>query len=181
MHLLHRFFSRSSPSPKCAVYSLHVCNSWTTTCTVQVVQYLAVIPNVTWLAPDGSPLQNVNGITLGQQARNGNITTLPFAIDPLAQSHAGNYTCQACISIDKAAIGGHCGHVVADITLSGKHKLLCSSVFWGFYNCSFFFSSRKGPKPEIYTYLRPVCESTMERAREHQWSYCKLHCTSANL
>ena len=122
MHLLHRFFSRSSPSPKCAVYSLHVCNSWTTTCTVQVVQYLAVIPNVTWLAPDGSPLQNVNGITLGQQARNGNITTLPFAIDPLAQSHAGNYTCRACISIDKAAIGGHCGHVVADITLSGKHS-----------------------------------------------------------
>ena len=99
------------------------------TCTVQVVQYLAVIPSVTWLAPDGSPLQNVNGITLGQQARNGNITTLPFAIDPLAQSHAGNYTCQACISIDKAGIEGHCGHVVAEMTLLGKYKLaMCNYV-----------------------------------------------------
>ena len=90
------------------------------TCTVQVVQYLAVIPDITWLAPDGSSLQNVNDIIVGEQERDGNITTLPFAINPLAQSHAGNYTCRACISIDKAAIEGHCERVVAEVTFAGK-------------------------------------------------------------
>ena len=60
---------------------------------------------------------------MGQQERDGNITTLPFAINPLAQSHAGNYTCRACISIDRAAIEGHCEHVVAEVTFAGKYKL----------------------------------------------------------
>ena len=122
MHLLHPAlplpnveFTPSTFATAGQPYSL--------TCTVQVVQYLAVIPSVTWLAPDGTPLRNVNGITLGQQARNGNITTLLLAIDPLAQSHTGNYTCQACISIDKAGIEGHCGHVVAEVTFAGKYKL----------------------------------------------------------
>ena len=92
------------------------------TCTVQVVQYLAAIPNVTWLDPDGSSLQNRNDITVGQPVRNGNITTLRLTVDQLAQSHAGSYTCRACISIDEAAIEGHCGRVMADITLSGKCK-----------------------------------------------------------
>ena len=92
------------------------------TCTVQVVQYLAVIPDVTWLAPDGSSLQSESGITVRQPVRNGNITTLRLAVDQLAQSHAGSYTCRACISIDKAAIEGHCGRVMAEVTLSGKCK-----------------------------------------------------------
>ena len=90
------------------------------TCTVQVVQYLAAILDVTWLAPDGSTLQNVNGITLKEAVRIDNITSLSFTVDKLAQSHAGNYTCQACISIDKTAIAGHCGQVIAEVTLSGK-------------------------------------------------------------
>ena len=94
------------------------------TCTVQVVQYLAVIPDVTWLAPDGSPLQSRSGITVGQPVRNGNITTLRLAVDQLDQSHTGNYTCQACISINKVAIEGHCGCVMAEVTLSGKYRLL---------------------------------------------------------
>ena len=93
------------------------------TCTVQVVQYLATIPNVTWLAPDGSSLGNVNGITVREAVENGNITTLQFTIDKLTESHTGNYTCQACISIDKAAIEGHCGHVVAEVTLLGNINL----------------------------------------------------------
>ena len=92
------------------------------TCTVQVVQYLATIPNVTWLAPDGSSLGNVNGITVREAVENGNITTLQFTIDKLTESHTGNYTCRACISIDKPAIEGHCGYVVAEVTLSGKYK-----------------------------------------------------------
>ena len=89
------------------------------TCTVQVVQYLAAIPDVTWLAPDGSPLQNGSGITVKKTVRNDNITSL-FRVEKLAQSHTGNYTCRACISIDKAGIEGHCGQVVAEVTLSGK-------------------------------------------------------------
>ena len=93
------------------------------TCTVQVVQYLAASPDVTWLVPGGSSLGNVNGITMREAVENGNITTLRFTVDELAQSHTGNYTCQACIFIDKAAIEGHCGHVVAEVTLSGKYKL----------------------------------------------------------
>ena len=90
------------------------------TCTVQVVQYLAASPGVTWLAPDGSSLQSGNGITMGQPMENGNITTLKFTVDQLAQSHTGNYTCRACISVDKIAIQGHCGYVMAEVTLSGK-------------------------------------------------------------
>ena len=122
MHILHPALPLPNVEFTPSTFAM-VGQPYSLTCTVQVVQYLAVIPNVTWLAPDGSPLRNVNGITLGQQARNGNITTLPFAIDPLAQSHAGNYTCRACISIDKAGIEGHCGHVVAEMTLLGKYKL----------------------------------------------------------
>ena len=91
------------------------------TCTVQVVQYLAAIPDVTWLAPNGNSLQNVNGITVKKTVRNDNITSLSFTVDKLDQSsHAGNYTCRACISIDKASIEGHCGQVIAEVTLSGK-------------------------------------------------------------
>ena len=93
------------------------------TCTVQVVQYLATSPDVTWLAPDGSSLGNVNGITIREAVENGNVTTLRFTVDRLTESHTGNYTCQACISIDKAAIEEHCGYVVAEVTLSGKYKL----------------------------------------------------------
>ena len=93
------------------------------TCTVQVVQYLAASPNVTWLAPGGSSLGNGNGITMREAVENGNVTTLRFTVDRLAESHTGNYTCRACISVDKAAIEEHCGHVVAEVTLSGKYIL----------------------------------------------------------
>ena len=94
--------------------------SYSLTCTVQVVQYLAVISNVTWLASDGSPLQNGSGITVGKAVRNGNIITLRFTADPLDQSHTGNYTCQACIFIGEAAIEGDCEYAMAEVTLSGK-------------------------------------------------------------
>ena len=97
--------------------------SYSLTCTVQVVQYLAVSPDVTWLAPDGNSLGNINGITMREAVKNDNITTLRFTLDRLAESHTGNYTCRACISVDKAAIEGHCGHVVAEVTLTGKYKL----------------------------------------------------------
>ena len=93
------------------------------TCTVQVVQYLAVTPVVTWLTPGGSSFGNVNGITIREAVENGNVTTLRFTVDKLTESHTGNYTCRACISIDKAAIEGHCGYVVAEVTLLGKYKL----------------------------------------------------------
>ena len=94
--------------------------SYSLTCTVQVVQYLAVTPVVTWIAPGGSSLGNVNGITVREAVENGNVTTLRFTVDQLAESHTGNYTCRACISVDKADIKGHCGHVVAEVTLLGK-------------------------------------------------------------
>ena len=92
------------------------------TCTVQVVQYLAASADVTWLAPDGSSLGNINGITVREAVKNGNITTLRLRVDKLAESHTGNYTCRSCISIDKMAIEGHCGYVVAEVTLSGKNE-----------------------------------------------------------
>ena len=94
--------------------------SYSLTCTVQVFQCPTAIPNVTWLAPNGSSLQNGSGTTVEQQGRIGNITSLHFTIDRLNQSHTGNYTCQACIFIDKTAIEGHCGRVMAEVTLSGK-------------------------------------------------------------
>ena len=97
--------------------------SYSLTCTVQVVQHLATSPDVTWLAPDGNSLGNVNGITMREAVKNSNITTLRFTVDQLAESHTGNYTCRACISIDKAAIEGHCGRIVAEVTLSGNNKL----------------------------------------------------------
>ena len=58
-----------------------------------------------------------------EAVENGNVTTLRFTVDRLAESHTGNYTCRACISVDKAAIEEHCGHVVAEVTLSGKYIL----------------------------------------------------------
>ena len=102
--------------------------SYSLTCTVQVVQYLAVTPVVIWLAPDGSSLGNVNGVTVREAVINDNITTLRFTVDRLTVSHTGNYTCRACISIDKVAIEEHCGYVVAEVTLSGKFNLQCSSI-----------------------------------------------------
>ena len=90
---------------------------YTITCTVQVVQYLVTSPDVTWLAPDGNSLQSRSGITL-KRVKNGNITILHLSVDRLAESHTGNYTCRACISIDIAAIEGHCGY--AEVTLAGK-------------------------------------------------------------
>ena len=154
--------------------------SYSLTCTVQVVQYLAASPDVTWLAPGGRSLGNINGITMREAVENGNITTLRFTVDQLAESHTGNYTCRACISINKAAIEGHCGHVVAEVTLLGNINLQCSSICFNLAG-NFFFSSRKSPRAAIYVSIRPLCESTMERASEHQWSYCKLHYTSAEV
>ena len=90
------------------------------TCTVQVVQYLVASLNISWLTANDSSLQSGNGITVGQPVENGNVTTLNFTVDRLTESHTGNYTCRACISIDKAAIERHCRYVVAEVTLSGK-------------------------------------------------------------
>ena len=83
------------------------------TCIVQVVQFLANQPDVTWLNAG-------NGITVGQPRRLNNTTTLRFTIDQLVQSHLGVYTCRACVSIDKAAIQEHCNNVTAQITLEGE-------------------------------------------------------------
>jgi len=83
------------------------------TCIVQVVQFLANQPDVTWLNAG-------NGITVGQPRRLNTTTTLRFTIDQLDQSHLGVYTCRACISIDNAAIQEHCNNVTAQITLEGE-------------------------------------------------------------
>ena len=123
MHYLHVFF-RSSSSPNCPVHSIHLCNDW-----AAVLPYLhspgCSVPynytDITWLAPDGSSLQSGNGTTVGQPVENGNVTTLNFTIDQLAQSHTGNYTCRARISIDKAGIEGACGHVMAEVTVISYH------------------------------------------------------------
>ena len=113
------------------------------TCTVQVVQYLAAIPDVTWLDSDGNSLQTGKEIMPGNPIRNGTMTTLQFTINTLNQSHTGNYTCLACISINKLQIQEHCGQVMADLTLSGKCVL--SYLIYFYYLCvNLALSSRKG-------------------------------------
>ena len=62
-----------------------------------------------------------------------------------------------------------------------KLLLLSSTICDNCLTVSLSLSSRKGPKPGIYTCLKQLCESAMGRAREHQWSYCKLHYTSAEI
>ena len=100
-------------------------------CTVQVVQYLAAIPNVTWLDPDGRSLQRIDG-TKPIRNGSGSMTTIHFTITKLAQSHTGNYTCRACISIDKLSIEEHCKQVMAEVTLSGEYQVtLYSSIKGG--------------------------------------------------
>ena len=76
--------------------------SYTLTCTVEVVEGLVVRPDVEWLDPDNNTITNGGDITVGSQETSGTITTLTF--NPLHTSHGGEYTCRAKITIEDISV-----------------------------------------------------------------------------
>ena len=78
--------------------------SYTLTCTVEVVERLVVTPDVEWLDPDNNVVATGGDITVGSPETSGTTTTLTLTFNPLLTSHGGEYTCRANITIEKISI-----------------------------------------------------------------------------
>ena len=81
---------------------------YTLTCNVSVASGVTGTPDVQWMGPGSStPITTGGDFTV----TNTSTTSYTFIINPLRQSHAGQYTCQA-------TVGGDTGtaSVIVDIT-----------------------------------------------------------------
>ena len=66
------------------------------TCTVTILEYLIVSPQVEWMPPDGSVISTDGNPSSGQAAVvSGTVSTRNITFSPLQTSHAGRYTCWA--------------------------------------------------------------------------------------
>ena len=92
--------------------------SYTLTCTVEVVERLTVTPDVEWLDPDNNTITTGGDITVGSPQRSGTTTTLTLTFNPLLTSHGGEYTCRANITIEDISV---------DITGSDSFEVIVQS------------------------------------------------------
>ena len=78
---------------------------YTLTCSVEVVEGLAVPPVITWMNADNTPLTgNMEG-----QETNGAITTRDLVFSSLSEADLREYVCEGCVTISKVFIDEHCG------------------------------------------------------------------------
>ena len=92
--------------------------SYTLTCTVEVVEGLVVTPDVKWLDPDNNVVATGGSITVGSPETSGNTTTLTLTFNPLQTSHGGEYTCRAKITIEDISV---------DVTSSDSFNVIVQS------------------------------------------------------
>ena len=70
------------------------------TCTVTVVEYLIVSPQVEWIPPDGSVIiSDGNPSVGGAPVVSGTLSTRNITFTSLQTSHAGQYTCWASLIV----------------------------------------------------------------------------------
>ena len=70
------------------------------TCTVTVVEYLIVSPQVEWIPPDGSVISSDGNPSVGGAlVVSGTLTTRNITFSSLQTSHAGRYTCWAYLNV----------------------------------------------------------------------------------
>ena len=70
------------------------------TCTITVVEYLIVSPQVEWISPDGSVISSDgNPSAGGAPVVSGTLSTRNITFSCLHTSHAGQYTCWAYLMV----------------------------------------------------------------------------------
>ena len=92
--------------------------SYTLTCTIEVVEGLIVRPDVEWLDPDNNAVATGGDITVGSPETSGTTTTLTLTFNPLLTSYGGVYTCKANIIIEAVSV---------DITGSDSFEVIVQS------------------------------------------------------
>ena len=97
---------------------------YTLTCSVEVVEGLAVIPVVTWMNADNTP---VTGSMEGQET-NGAVTTRDLVFSPLSEADLREYVCEGCVTISKVFIDEHCGQTRPCIATESKYRLITGIV-----------------------------------------------------
>ena len=99
-------------------------DSYTLTCTVQVVEGLVVKPVVQWLDPFSNAIVNGSDFTVGNPVTNGTTTTLTLTFNPLHTSHGGRYTCQASVTVNVVSISVS-NSTTFDVRLQSKLLVVC--------------------------------------------------------
>ena len=80
------------------------CQPLSLTCTVTVVEYLIVCPQVEWIPPDGSVISSDGNPSVGgAPVVSGTLSTCNITFTSLHTSHAGRYTCWAYLNIPNFA------------------------------------------------------------------------------
>ena len=71
------------------------------TCTVTVVEYLIVSPQIEWIPPDGSVISSDGNTSVGEAAVvvSGTLSTRNITFSSLQTSHAGRYTCWVYLNV----------------------------------------------------------------------------------
>ena len=87
--------------------------SYTLTCNVNVASGVTGTPTVQWVGPDSStPISTGGDFTVS----NTSTTSYILTINPLHQSHAGQYICQA-------TVGGDTGTGSTIVNIPGKYNV----------------------------------------------------------
>ena len=78
---------------------------YTLTCSVEVVEGLAVTPVITWMNADNTPVTG----NMGEQETIGTVTTRDLVFSSLSEADLREYVCEGCVTISKVFIDEHCG------------------------------------------------------------------------
>ena len=90
---------------------------YTLTCSVEVVEGLAVTPVVTWMNADNTPLTG----NMVEEETIGTVTTRDLVFSPLSEAGLREYVCEGCVTISKVFIDEHCGQTRPCIATESKY------------------------------------------------------------
>ena len=93
---------------------------YTLTCSVEVVEGLAVTPVVTWMNADNTPVTG----SMGEQETIGTVTTRNLVFSPLSEADLREFICEGCVTISKVFIDEHCGQTRPCIAIESECLLM---------------------------------------------------------
>ena len=114
-------FNEALPAPQLGIHSDGVSTAggmYSLTCTMVVVENLAVEPTVEWQFSNGSIIVGGNGISVGNPLTSGNTITLTLTFNPLRTSHGRQYTCSANVRAKSITLSSN--NTVADVIVQSK-------------------------------------------------------------